>query len=316
MTQRVCRVGTRKSALARTQTGWVVEHLEKSGIACKQIDILSEGDVDKISPLYELESEAPGLFCKQLEQALLEGRIDLAVHSLKDLPTVQPKDLEVLAIPARATARDCLLIHPASVDSTAVLQLTGGARVGTSSLRREAQFLAVRPDLRVEPIRGNVPSRIDQVRSGKLGAAVLACAGIERLSADLSGVIRVDLPLTDFVSAPGQGALAVEGRTDCPAEWTAAVRRLHDEDTATNVRIERAILRGMNGGCTLPLGVHCEGAGREGRRVMAFLGQARNRGEGRRDWVAFHRFDICDVDEETLVSKTVGYLKERVSAGE
>ncbi len=303
-----CRVGTRKSALAKTQSQGVASLLEKLGLRCSLVEIVSEGDRNRSNPLYAIETDSPGLFCKQLEEALIGGTIDLAVHSLKDLPTTQPSGLFVAAISTREVPGDCLLIHPAKVDSSRPLSLAEGARVGTSSLRREAQLLDARPDLKPESIRGNVPSRVAQVREGKLDACVLAQSGVKRLGLDLQGVIRVDLDPTRFVPAPGQGALAIEARKDSSAEFLQCLGSLNDTLSATAVRVERRIMRDLEGGCTLPLGVWCRQE--QGQwAVHAFLGIARNRREGRRDWVSFHRFDICGTDEDTLVAETVGFFK-------
>lgn len=308
---KTCRVGTRKSALARTQSGWVAAQLEKRGYTCSLVDIVSHGDTDRANPLYAIESDSPGLFCKQLEEALLEGRIDIAVHSLKDLPTTQPVGLYVAAIPVREVADDCLLIHPSALAQNEILQLKHGARVGTSSLRREAQLLDARPDLRVESLRGNVPSRVDQVRNGILDAAVLARAGLRRLKLDLAGISAVALDPTRFIPAPAQGALAIETRLDAPLGLRECLAELNDSATQTAVQIERQIMKDLEGGCTLPLGVLCSPIASGGWHVHAFLGEAKNRQEARRDWVCYHRFDILGTDAQTLVAKTVQYFKGR-----
>ncbi len=310
----VCRIGTRKSALAKTQSRWVGDWLSAQGIPCEYIEMDSRGDKDRVNPLYEIETDSPGLFCKQLQEALLAGQIDLAVHSLKDLPTLEPEGLYLAAIPLREVAQDTLLVHPSRLDENLPLKLGEGARVGTSSLRREAQILEARNDLKVVPLRGNVPSRVSQVREGKLDAAVLAEAGLKRLGLDLSGVFALPLSADRFIPAPGQGALAVEARTDLKPEWQAIVKRLEDVETAICVRIERRILREMEGGCTLPLGVLCRREVGDGWTVRTFLGKAMNRGEGLRDWVSFHRFDISGTDEETLVAETVRFFKGRSPA--
>jgi hydroxymethylbilane synthase len=305
-----CRVGTRKSALARTQSQGIADQLQAGGLPCDLVEIVSEGDRDRVNPLYAIETDAPGLFCKQLEEALLADSIDIAVHSLKDLPTTQPEGLFVAAIPPRVGAADCLLVHPSRIAKGELLQLARGAHIGTSSLRREAQFLDARPDLHVSSLRGNVPSRVAQVREGKLDGAVLASAGLERLGLDLTGVVRIDLDPTCFVPAPGQGALAIEARTHCTLDLKERLAVLNHAPTQTAVRIERRIMRDLEGGCTLPLGVLCTPTS-NGWQVHAFLGIAKNRGEARRDWVSFHRFDISGSREDTLVAETVQYLKGR-----
>jgi hydroxymethylbilane synthase len=305
-----CRVGTRKSALARTQSQTIADLLQAGGLPCDLVEIVSEGDRDRINPLYAIETDAPGLFCKQLEEALLADQIDIAVHSLKDLPTTQPAGLFVAAIPPRVGAADCLIVHPDRVAAGEPLGLPRGASVGTSSLRREAQLLDARPDLNVSSLRGNVPSRVAQVREGKLDAAVLAAAGLERLGLDLTGVVKMELDPQRFVPAPGQGALAIEARSNGTLDLKNRLAVLNHAPTATAVRIERQIMRDLEGGCTLPLGVLCSPSA-DGWSVRAFLGIAKNRAEARRDWVSFHRFDISGSREETLVAETVQYLKGR-----
>ncbi len=305
-----CRVGTRKSALARTQSQGIADLLQAGGLPCDLVEIISEGDRDRVNPLYAMETDAPGLFCKQLEEALLADQIDIAVHSLKDLPTTQPQGLYVAAVPPRVGASDCLLIHPSRVNDAEPLGLPRGASLGTSSLRREAEFLDARPDLNVSSLRGNVPSRVAQVREGKLDAAVLASAGLERLGLDLTGIVRVDLDPHRFVPAPGQGALAIEARTNGTLDLKDRLKALNHPPSETAVRIERRIMRDLEGGCTLPLGVLCVPSA-DGWSVRAFLGIAKNRGEARRDWVSFHRFDISGSREDTLVTETVQYLKGR-----
>ncbi len=310
----VCRIGTRKSALAKTQSRWVAGRLETVGVDCELVEMDSRGDKDRINPLYEIETDSPGLFCKQLQEALLANQIDIAVHSLKDLPTLPIPGLEVAAIPLREVPLDILLIHPERVAEGLPMKLREGATVGTSSLRREAQILEARRDLKVVPLRGNVPSRVAQVREAKLDAAILAGAGLKRLALDLQGVVSVPLPSERFIPAPGQGALAVEIRTDLRTEWAAVVRALGDAETTLCVRIERRILREMEGGCTLPLGVLCRREVGDALTVRTFLGKTTHRGDGRRDWVSFHRFDISGTDEETLVAETVRFFKGRSPA--
>jgi hydroxymethylbilane synthase len=182
--------------------------------------------------------------------------------------------------------------------------------VGTSSLRREAQLLDARADLQVESLRGNVPSRVAQVREGRLDAAVLASAGLHRLKLDLHGLKQIALPEKQFVPAPGQGALAIESTVSLPSEILRAVTQLNDPEVAACVRIERRIMKELEGGCTLPFGAYCERVP-SGWHVWAFLGLTENRGKGPRDWLSFHRFDICSDDEETLVAETVRYFRAR-----
>ncbi|MBY0371758.1 hydroxymethylbilane synthase [bacterium] len=303
------RLGTRNSALALAQARWVAAELGKRGIDCDLVEITSSGDQDRSRPLYEMEDLNPGLFCKRLQEALLRDEIDLAVHSLKDLPTLPPPGLKVFAVPERVSVRDCLLVHPGSYSPDLPLGLATGCTVGTSSLRREAQLLSLRPDVKVVSLRGNVPSRVAQVRDGKLGAAILAEAGLDRLGLALEGVRRAALREDDFIPAPAQGALGVEARESSEPALAAALHALNQPDLEKRTRIERRILRDLEGGCTLPLGVLCEPAAGGKYRVRAFLGAYQMSGEARRDWVSFRRFDISLEDEDALVAQVVAHFR-------
>lgn len=301
------RIGTRKSALAKVQTEGIRRRLEALGIVCELVEVVSSGDKDHTTPLYAMEPGSPGLFTKQLEAKLLDRTVDLAVHSLKDLPTQQPPGLVVAAVPERVDAADVLLIHKDKCDPNALWNLPTGAVVGTSSLRREALLLAKRPDLKVIPVRGNVPTRAEMPLTGKVDAVVLAEAGLHRLGLDLSRVVKVRLPTEDFVAAPGQGALALETRTDCPEPLRAALAQLHDVNAETETRIERRILRELEGGCTLPLGVRCQ-VTKKGFSARAFLGVVRP--GTTRDWLSFHRFQMEETDADVLISRTVSHFRD------
>ena len=302
------RLGTRRSELAKTQSTQVLEELKKTGLECELVFIDSEGDKNHKDALYEFENATPGLFTKQLEVALLEDRIDLAVHSLKDLPTDLPKSLLIGAITARVSTEDWLLIHFDAFDAQEPLFLKKGAKVGTSSLRREAQLLEVRTDLQVVAIRGNVPTRVIAVREKKVEATVLAAAGLLRLKLNLEGLHVLKLAEREFPPAPGQGALAIEIRDDASEELKIALQNLHDFTGETETRIERRVLKGLFGGCTLPLGVRCY---KEGKLLKAkvFIGVLKDRKSVNKEWVGFHHFDISSQDEETLVDSIVQKAK-------
>lgn len=306
------RLGTRTSALALKQSEWVQKLLEKKGCQIELVPIESEGDKNLTSPLYEIENAEPGLFTKQLERALLENKIDLAVHSLKDLPTLQPAELKVAAIPKRESSNDCLILLDSKFDASQFLGLKEQAVVGTSSLRRQAQLKAVRPDLKLVSIRGNVPRRLEAVQNQKVDAVVLAEAGLNRLGLNLEGFRKQVLPLDRFVPAPGQGALAVEVRTDCSQELLEALKTIHDPIAETATRIERAILRELEGGCTLPLGVHVKKEDNQ-LKLNAFLGELKS-DSGQTIWSAFHRFDFLNAVEQALVSETVKFFRSQQHA--
>jgi len=304
------RLGTRKSALALAQAEQIQKLLEKKGCSSELIYIESEGDKNLNTPLYKIESAGPGLFTKQLEKALIEKKIDFAVHSLKDLPTLQPAELKVAAITQRVSPHDCLLVLETAFDASQYLGLPEGAVVGTSSLRRQAQLKAVRPDLSVVPLRGNVPTRIEAVRNKKMDAIVLAEAGMSRLGISLEGLRKQVLPLEKFVPAPGQGALAIEVRSDCPKELLEALLLLNDPASEQATRIERSILRELEGGCTLPLGVHCQKEDKD-LKINAFLGVPEGSLDTPVTWQAFHRFDILNAVEQTLIAQTVAYFRSQ-----
>jgi hydroxymethylbilane synthase len=201
------------------------------------------------------ESSAKGLFVRELEEALLDRRADLAVHSAKDLPTELPPPLVILAVPPRADPRD-VLVGPAG----GIAALPPGARVATGSPRRRAQLLAERPDLEIVDIRGNVDTRLRKLAAGEADALVLAAAGLARLGLAPAGV--TPLPVEVSTPAPGQGCLAVEGRSDRP-ELRGAADALDDAPSHRCLLAERAFLRALGGGCLAPVGALCEQHGRE-----------------------------------------------------
>lgn len=237
------KIGTRGSRLARWQAEWVRAALAARGVATELVVIKTQGDAEVDRPLHELEGT--GFFTKEIEAALLDERIDVAVHSLKDLPTRLPDGLALAAIPRRHDPRESL------VGGRSLADLPAGTRVGTSSLRRIAQVRFLRPDLQVVPLRGNVPTRVRKVESGDgLDAALLAIAGLERL--DLGAKAAVIDPL-DVMPAPGQGALGIEIRSRDP-RTRQVLEPLHDAASAAAVTAERALLAALGGGCQAPVG--------------------------------------------------------------
>jgi len=236
------KLGTRGSQLARWQAEWVRDRLAAQGVRAEIVVIKTRGDAEVDRPLQELEGK--GFFTKEIEDALTGGRIDVAVHSLKDLPTTLPAGLALGAIPARHDPREAL------VNGRSLLDLAAGTRVGTSSLRRVAQVRFLRPDLEVVPLRGNVPTRVRKVETHDgLDAALLAIAGLERLG--LGAKASVIDPL-DVMPAPGQGALGLEIRDD-DKSTRKALQSLHDPASAVAVTAERALLAALGGGCQAPV---------------------------------------------------------------
>ncbi|MCK6527986.1 hydroxymethylbilane synthase [Myxococcota bacterium] len=257
-------VGTRGSLLALWQARHVAARLEEAlpGVAARLEVIRTRGDAVLDAPLSRIGGK--GLFTREIEEALLDGRIDLAVHSIKDLPTEVPEGLEVGAIPVREEPWDALV----SRDGRSLDALPPGARVGTSSLRRRALILAVRPDLRVVELRGNVDTRLGKVAAGEVDAAVLALAGLRRLGRE--GEVSQVLDGEAMVPAVGQGALGIEVRSGDP-RVAAAVAALHDAATARAVTAERAVLAALDGGCQVPLGAHARDAGGGRIELRAFV---------------------------------------------
>ncbi|HMT30993.1 MAG TPA: hydroxymethylbilane synthase [Dermatophilaceae bacterium] len=238
------RLGTRASVLARTQSGQVAAAVTAlTGMPCELLPIRSEGDDTRI-PLDA--PPRPGAFVATLRDALLEDRVDLVVHSYKDLPSAPVPGLVVAAVPERAPAEDVLVAR----EGLTLAQLPVGARVGTSSPRRSAALLRWRPDLVIVPVRGNIDTRISLAHNGTVDAVVLALAGLHRVgrAAEATEVFA----LTDLVPAPAQGALAVECRSDSPLAATLAA--LDHLPSRLEVVAERAVLEGIEAACTTAVG--------------------------------------------------------------
>lgn len=237
-------IGSRGSKLALWQANFIKTRLEELGEECRIEVIKTSGDMIQHVPLKEVGNK--GLFTKEIEEALLDGRIDLAVHSLKDMPTFIPSGLEITATPEREDPRDVLA-------GRKLEELPPGARVGTGSLRRIAQLCAARPDLIVESIRGNVDTRLRKLDEGQYDAIVLAAAGLRRLG--WQDRIAEHLPVEIMCPAVGQGALAVETRNDQGSGMRAAMRLEHPP-TRSAINAERAVLALLGGGCQVPVGVY------------------------------------------------------------
>jgi hydroxymethylbilane synthase len=246
------RIGTRGSALARAQTARVVELLEHAwpGVRADVTPIVTSGDRTQSSgePLPEIGGK--GLFTLELEQALRSGEIDLAVHSLKDLPTEDVEGIVVGAVCAREDVRDCLV----SRHGVGLHELPSGAVVGTSSLRRAAQLRGLRHDVEIRSIRGNVDTRVRKVRDGEFDAVVLAAAGVARLGLD-EAVTEWFEPET-LVPAPGQGALAIQCREEDEGAVHTLLFEIDDSGARGTTTAERAFLRALDSGCTAPVGAH------------------------------------------------------------
>jgi len=249
------RIGTRGSKLALWQAEFTQAELARIGVASTLVIIKTQGDLVQHLGFDKLEGK--GFFTKEIEDALLRGEIDLAVHSMKDLPTSQPEGLVITAVSYRDNPADWLIVQPAALEKGQIFRLKKGAIVGTSAVRRKAQLLDHRPDVVPQDIRGNVPTRLDKLRQGQFDAIFLAAAGVNRLQLDLSGLEIIELHPREFIPAPAQGVLAWQtNRHDTATRLL--LQRIHQPDTSVVTNVERRTLQLMNGGCQLPLGVYCE----------------------------------------------------------
>jgi len=246
-------LGTRGSQLALAQTRSVIALLESKIDADFELQVIkTAGDMEEMGEF--TVGEPPGIFTRAIESELLAGRIDIAVHSLKDLPLAQPAGLTIAAVPPRAEPREMLVIAAGSYSPGRMpLALESSAVVGTSSPRRRAQIIDLRADIKAKPLRGNLPTRLQKVRAGEYDAALVAAAGLERLTIDRTGLNYLLLDPRLFTPAPGQGALALEMRCDDPR---LAIIRSAVNDSATEICVlaERRLLAMFGGGCALPVG--------------------------------------------------------------
>src|SRR5258706_6369495 len=242
---------TRPSALARWQTQWVINALKKihPNLECEEKIITTQGDKILDKPLPEIGGK--GLFTQELESELLNGIVHCAVHSLKDLPVENPAGLTIGCIPTRAEVRDVLI----SKNGYTLATLPKGASVGTSSLRRAAQILSLRPNLHTESLRGNVDTRLRKAMDGQYDAIILAGAGLNRLGLDQYATEWLSLDV--MLPAPGQGALAVQCRVDDQTTLNL-LAALEDDSTRKAVTAERAFLSGLGGGCSVPVAAYAE----------------------------------------------------------
>lgn len=245
-------VGTRGSNLALVQTNWVVDQLKKEnpGVEFEVKIIKTKGDLIKDLPLDKIGDK--GLFVKEIEKSLLDGEIDMAVHSMKDMPSYLPEGLKFAHSPKREDPRDALIFKEGykSLDD-----LPQGARIGTGSKRRKYQLLKHRPDLEIVPIRGNIETRIKKIETEKLDGVVLAASGLRR--AGLDDKIDYYIPTDIMLPAPAQGILALEIRED-DKETEKIIDSIKDDIAKIQIDAERGFLIGVNGSCHIPMGAYCE----------------------------------------------------------
>ncbi len=252
--QSTIRIGTRGSALAMWQARFLQSELARYDLASELVIIKTRGD--QIQHLSFDKIEGKGFFTKELEDALLDGSVDVAVHSMKDMPTEQPPGLCLTAVSYRANPADMLLIRPDAVDNGQPLRLKTGASVGTSAARRKALALDLQPGLTTVDIRGNVPTRLEKLRDGACDALFLAAAGLERLQLDVSDLVVRPLEPREFVPAPAQGVLAYQ-TLSAHVGLRRLLKQIHRSEVVSCTNVERQVLKLMGGGCHLPLGVYC-----------------------------------------------------------
>jgi hydroxymethylbilane synthase len=249
--QKQLKIGTRKSMLALTQSTWIKEQIENQhpGVKVELVKIVTTGDKITDVPLAKVGGK--GLFVKEIEEAMLRGEVDMAVHSMKDVPAELPPELFLGVVPRREDPRDAFI----SNKYASVKELPARSRVGTSSLRRKAQLFNLRPDLLIEDLRGNLDTRLRKLDEGQFDAIVLATAGLNRLG--MSGRVTSFFSPEEMLPAVAQGALGLELRRDDP-EVYGLISFLHDQETAVAVEAERAFLKRLEGGCQVPLGAFAQ----------------------------------------------------------
>ena len=255
MTKKIVTIGTRGSDLAMWQAHFLQSELQRIGIESKLEIISTKGD--RIQDLSFNKIEGKGFFTKEIEDALLDGSIDIAVHSMKDLPTNGPEDLVIAAVSYREKVNDCLLLRKEVLAGKTIHHMPADTIIGTSSARRKCQSKDIFPQVLTKDIRGNVPTRLAKLRSGDFDGILLASAGLERLKLDVSDLDVFHLNPKEFVPAPAQGVLAFQCRK-IDVETRKALAQIHNSEVASQIMIERKVLNMMEGGCQMPLGVYCE----------------------------------------------------------
>lgn len=272
----VIKIGTRGSKLALWQAHHTQEQLRKAGYESELVIIKTKGD--RVQHLSFDKMEGKGFFTKEIEDALINGEIDVAVHSMKDLPTNAPEGLSITALSYRENPADWLVVRKEQHTADQLFGLPKGAVVGTSSARRKAQILHFRPDVKIKDIRGNVPTRLRKLSEGQFDGILLAAAGVTRLELELE--LEKDYELIrfnpkEFVPAPAQGVLAWQTRTE-DKTTRRILKHLHQKDTAEVTNIERKVLNLFDGGCQMPLGVYCTRDGEGNYHIWAAKANAWN----------------------------------------
>jgi hydroxymethylbilane synthase len=285
-------IGSRGSDLALWQANHVRKQLEDLGHEIEIKVIVTQGDAIQHLSFDKLEGK--GFFTKEIETALLEGTIDLAVHSHKDLETNPPKGLMIAAVSEREDPSELLLINKSKVDLTQEWNLIEKGIIGTSSARRKSQVIRFRPDLEIKDLRGNVPTRIQKLRDGNYDAILLAKAGVDRLQLDLSDFHVEVLDPTVVIPAPAQGVLALQIR-ESDTELFEILQQINHPEIAQRIGVERKVLNLLEGGCQLPLGVYCE------TESKVYVSHAKNWEDGA-DWMLYE-FDELENMAELIVEE-------------
>lgn len=294
-------IGTRGSELALWQANHVQAELKKLGVEAELKIIKTTGD--QIQNIGFDKMEGKGFFTKEIEEALLNKSVDLAVHSHKDLETNQPEGLQVACVSDRENPAELLIIRKESRDRKLMLSLKSNAVVGTSSARRKSQLLAFRDDIELKDLRGNVPTRINKLREGQYDAIMIAAAGVTRLEIDLSEFHVEELDPREFVSAPAQGVLGLQIREE-DKDLFEVLQNMNHKPTQDRIAIERGVLNKFQGGCQIPLGVYCEQKS-EVFHVWASVADA---------WDKFpKRVYLTGTDKQELINRTVAKLQEKES---
>jgi len=288
-------IGTRGSDLALWQAQLIQNVLEEQHDCQSRIQVIkTKGDY--VQSLSFDKMEGKGFFTKELEDALLIGDIDLAVHSLKDLMTAQPPGLALGAVGFRADRRELLLIRKSSFVEGGLIPVKERAIIGTSSARRKCQIDFHFPAAEIRDLRGNIPTRVKKLRAGEYDAIIVAAAGVERLQLDLTGLVAVHLPSDEFLPAPAQGVLGVQIREN-DDRVAQVVSKLNCSSTVREVQVERGLLARFEAGCSLPLGVFCDVTD-DTVRLTAVLGEY----DGT-NWIGLRRVKVTGDDPEQLVNQ-------------
>lgn len=297
-------IGSRGSDLALYQANFIRDILTREHSCDVELAIIKTAG-DRVDNLSFDKMEGKGFFTKELEDALLSGAIDLAVHSLKDLMTTEPEGLKLGAVGYRADSREMLLIRSDARVSDGLLPVKPGGTIGTSSARRKCQIAHHNPSLEIRDLRGNVPTRVQKLRDGQYDAILIAAAGVQRLALDISDLHSILLDAEHFLPAPAQGILGLQIRSD-DKRVDAVVSRLGSTRAAREAALERGLLRKFDGGCSLPLGVVSHVTG-DSYGLKAVL--------GRRDadgWDGLVQAESFGADINEVIDATYNLLNERV----